>query len=302
MLLRVAVMKMRPSGGNFMNRPWAIFTDLDGTLLNSQTFDFDAAVPVIEKLRNAGVPIVPVTSRTLEEVEPLAHELGLDEFLIVEAGAGIARRNTTGWQLEIVGRDAESMLQMIHEIELASDAQLNLYSVMRRDDAARHSGLTVTSVAASQRRFCDEPFVIAAGRVEDVAAAAKLSGFSLRHDGRLFHLCGPANNGAAVKRVAQELGCNFTVGIGDSEIDLDFLLQCDIRIVVPQPNGALDATLISKLPEARVAPAAAPHGWAVAVASILDELSTEHDSPLRDRRTTPAPPRSSFTGTTALSS
>lgn len=270
-----------------MNRRWAIFTDLDGTLLNSTNFDFAAARPVIAKLRRAGIPVIPVTTRTLEEVEPLAAELGLDHFMIVEAGSAIARWTSEGWNLEIVGPDSESMLEVIRDIELKSDAELNLYSVMRREEAARWSGLPVESVPPSQRRFADEPFVIAAGRAEDVAAAARLSGFELRSDGRLFHLCGPADSGRALRQVASELGCTFTVGIGDADIDADFLLQCDIQIIVPQSSGEASAELVAKLPGARVAPAPAPHGWAAAIAAILQEVSVESDAPTpRTRRST----------------
>lgn len=267
-----------------MNRRWAIFTDLDGTLLDAATFDFAAAVPVIEQLRRAGVPVIPVTSRTLEEVEPLATELGLDQYLVVEAGAAIARHGAAGWDLEVVGPDADAMLGVISAIENDCDAHLSLYSVMKREEAARHSGLAVTKVAASQRRFCDEPFVVTKGKLEDIIAAAKASGYTVRHDGRMFHLCGASNNGAAVKRVSKELGCTFTVGIGDAEIDLDFLLQCDVRIVVPQAGGKVDQKLLAELPNARVAPAPAPHGWATAIASILEELSI---TPLPVKRSIP---------------
>ena len=39
------------------------FTDLDGTLLNHDDYRYDAAIPVIQKLQQAGVPIGIATVR-----------------------------------------------------------------------------------------------------------------------------------------------------------------------------------------------------------------------------------------------
>ena len=63
-----------------MNR-WAVFTDLDGTLLDATTFDLEPARPMLDRLRDANVHVVPVTSKTFDEVEPLARER--DELLVV---------------------------------------------------------------------------------------------------------------------------------------------------------------------------------------------------------------------------
>ena len=66
-----------------------IFTDLDGTLLNSEDYDYRAAIPMLEKLKAQQVPVVPVTSKTRAEVEALRQELNLSAPFIVENGSGV---------------------------------------------------------------------------------------------------------------------------------------------------------------------------------------------------------------------
>ena len=250
----------------------AIFTDLDGTLLDEDTFDAAPARPTLQRLAAGGVAVIPVTSRTLEEVEPLATDLGFQHALIVEAGNAIARMTSIGWELETCGPEADAMLDVVRKIELATGAHLNLYSVMRRDEAAQLSGLSVEAVPRSQRRMCDEPFVITKGKLRDVINAASSLGFSVRHDGRLFHLCGATSIATAVARVKQELRCTTTVGIGSAPIDSEFLSVSDIAVIVPRGDGFPDPDLLSRVPHARIAPLPGSAGWAAAVDAIEADL------------------------------
>ncbi len=55
---------MRPVG--------LVATDLDGTLLDRETYDFAPARPALDALRERGVPLVLVSSKTRAEMEPLA--------------------------------------------------------------------------------------------------------------------------------------------------------------------------------------------------------------------------------------
>ncbi|MCU0535678.1 MAG: HAD-IIB family hydrolase, partial [Hydrococcus sp. Prado102] len=60
-----------------------IFTDLDGTLLNQDDYAYEAAIPVLEKLKTQQIPVVPVTSKTRQEVETLRQEIKLEDPFIV---------------------------------------------------------------------------------------------------------------------------------------------------------------------------------------------------------------------------
>ena len=66
-----------------------IFTDLDGTLLNHFDYDFAAARPLLGRLREAGVPVIPATSKTRAEMQHWWQETGSVDPLIVENGAAV---------------------------------------------------------------------------------------------------------------------------------------------------------------------------------------------------------------------
>lgn len=63
-----------------------IFTDLDGSLLDTETYRFDAARATLEELTACQVPMVLCASKTRAEVEPLRQELGNTDPFIIENG------------------------------------------------------------------------------------------------------------------------------------------------------------------------------------------------------------------------
>ena len=52
-----------------------IFTDLDGSLLHRDTFEFDSIKDYIKSLINKGVIIIPNSSKTEKEIEKFTDEL-----------------------------------------------------------------------------------------------------------------------------------------------------------------------------------------------------------------------------------
>ena len=49
-----------------------VFTALDGTLLDSRTFDAGTNRGLIQRLLSAGIPVIPVSVMTLDEIAPIA--------------------------------------------------------------------------------------------------------------------------------------------------------------------------------------------------------------------------------------
>ena len=73
-----------------MTVPAMIFTDLDGTLLDHETYDWSPAAPLLGRLTAAGIPVCLASSKTAAEMVPLRAAMGLSAApLICENGAGI---------------------------------------------------------------------------------------------------------------------------------------------------------------------------------------------------------------------
>ncbi len=252
----------------------AVFTAIDGTLLHPTTFDAGATRLVIERLLAADVPVIPVSVMTLEEIAPIASDLGLRQVMVIEAGGAIARWNGDGWDIEPCGPPPETLLEVVREIEERAGANLLVYSALPESDAARVSGRDGAMLLASTHRRFSEPVLIETGELHTIRKAAAEMGFSVRRGRRFLHLCRECDEGEAFSRLRDELRCDVTIAIGGSLIDAEFLSRADIAIIVPGPDGKPDADLIRNVPHARLAPAPAPDGWAAAVEQVWQELTT----------------------------
>ena len=58
-------------------QPRLVVTDLDGSLLDHHSYDFSPAKPWLARLKQLGVPVIPVTSKTRAELIHLREALGL---------------------------------------------------------------------------------------------------------------------------------------------------------------------------------------------------------------------------------
>ena len=93
-----------------------IFTDLDGTLLNRDTFKFDEIKDYIKSLINNGITIIPNTSKTNAELYNFIKELGINIPFITENGSAIHGLNLINKNLPdeiILGREKELILKII---------------------------------------------------------------------------------------------------------------------------------------------------------------------------------------------
>ena len=67
-----------------------IFSDLDGSLLDIHTYDWQPAIPWLDRLLDYQIPIILCSSKTVAEMLEIQQELGLEGLpLIAENGAVI---------------------------------------------------------------------------------------------------------------------------------------------------------------------------------------------------------------------
>lgn len=265
--VRTAV-RIRPKRRPATAHRLAVFTSLDGTLLDAQTFEAGASRATIGRLHAAGVPVIPVSVMTLDEVAPIAEDLGLQHAMIFEAGGAIARRTGDRWEVEPCGPPAETLLEVILDIERRSGANLLVYSALPENEAAHLSGRSGGMLHASTHRSFSEPFVIETGDIARVRHAAAELGFSVRRGRRFLHLCRACDEGEAFTRLREELQCDLAIAVGGAAVDAEFLTRADLPIIIPGPNGKPDPELLAAVPGARVAPAPGPAGWAASVGAV----------------------------------
>ena len=187
-------------------------------MLDRDTLDAGASRGVVERLQAAGIPVVPVSVMSLDEIAPIAATLGLRDPMIIEGGA-IARWVDGRWDVEPCGPPADTLLDVVGEIEDRTGASL-----------------LISSDPQASRHYFSEPIIIESGEDEAIIRTAADLGFSVRRGTRSLHFCRTCDEGEAVARVRNELRPEVAVAIGSSPLDVDFLSRADISMIVTGPS------------------------------------------------------------------
>jgi mannosyl-3-phosphoglycerate phosphatase len=265
-----------------------IFTDLDGTLLDEETYTFEPARPALEALHAGRVPLILCSSKTRAEMEPLARRLGLGAPLIVENGGAIVVPEgfelapgagldpAGGPHLVRLGAPREALLLALPEIAGEVGVSVRPFSEMSAEVLAALSGLPSAAAELALRREHDEPFMVEGTESRDPSLderfdqAARRRGLRVSRGGRFYHLTDAVDKGRAVHALLAlwSGGVGLTAGLGDAANDLPMLEAVDRPIVMPGRNG-LDPTLAAALPRAERAPGPGPGGWSSAVLAVL---------------------------------
>ncbi len=252
----------------------AVFSDLDGCLLDAHSFDSRPVRPALELLAARGIPLVPVTSKTRAELRALARELVLQGPCIAESGALIAQALAPDAHCALRAPPHAQLVALAHELEHACGLRLELLSEMSAARAEQTSGLSGAALERAREREASEPLLLSAGALETLALAAQARGCGL-HSGARFHLLGAAGGkGAAASDLRAQLertaGARlWLLGLGDAPADAALLEVVDEPVLVPRPDGSIDAALAARFPSARRAPAPGPAGCA----QVLSEFA-----------------------------
>ncbi|MBE7384096.1 MAG: HAD-IIB family hydrolase [Leptolyngbya sp. SIO1E4] len=265
-----------------------LFSDLDGTLLNTEDYNYTAALPVIERLKAQGIPVIPVTSKTRAEVETLIQEIGLTGPFVVENGSAIyIPRETCPFALpEGEDQGPYRVLQLgvayvMSRAGLKAIAQeigrpLKGFGDLSVEQVQQLTGLDTHDAKQAKMREFTEPFLTPKNiEPAKLTAAVEAMGFRVVVGDRFSHLIGgEAGKGVAVHQLVSlysttlpETETIVTVGLGNSPNDLDMLENVDQAIVLPGKSGPHP-----KLGDRgwQIAPEPAPEGWAMAVTQVLE--------------------------------
>ncbi len=267
-----------------------LFTDLDGTLLDEQTYSFEAALPALRAIQAAEISLVLCTSKTFAEVLPIEAELKLGAPIIVENGGGIyylpGQLEPSGldvqeigaWRRISLGVPHRALMGLLGVIRDLTGIELQAFSRMTPEEVSEACGLTVEEAKRAQVREFDEPFRVLSDRPEDLPQVVRMAegvGLRVHEGGRFHHITGRTDKGQAVRKVCQFLRNRWetlrTVGVGDSPNDLPMLREVDLPVVVMRHGGFHHPQLQEGVPHALLASGVGPVGWNQAVLSLLED-------------------------------
>jgi len=260
-----------------------IFTDLDGTVLDADTYSFEKALSALQLVRERNIPLIFVSSKTRAELEVWRRRLDNRHPFISENGGGIfIPQGYFPFPVEGVPRNGYQLISLGMSYEIIRKRFINLrqklglavrgFGDMTDREVAELTGLSpADAVLAKERDFC-EPFLFKENPDERFMQEIEREGLRWTQ-GRFFHIMGDHHKGRAVEILTrlytQHYKAVTTIGVGDSLNDLPFLLTVDHPVLVKKKNGKYDERI--NLPGILRANGAGPEGWNEAVMKLLEQ-------------------------------
>lgn len=258
-----------------------IFTDLDGTLLDEETYSYAEAQPALGLLASSATPLILCSSKTRAEIEIYRRRMDNAHPFIAENGGGIyipqgyfsvpiVSKKLDGYQLILLGTSYVEIKDHFDRLRKKSGAKVRGFSDMTIDEISVLTGLSVNEAVLAKQRDFDEPFVFEVEPDEDFLRAIEDAGLYWTQ-GRIFHIMGHHDKGRAVNILMslyrQQYGDVVSIGLGDNLNDLPMLMEVDHPVLVRHKDGGYDSRIA--LPRLLKTQLPGPLGWNEIVLQLL---------------------------------
>ncbi|MEH6791878.1 HAD-IIB family hydrolase [Parasphingorhabdus sp.] len=262
-----------------------IFTDLDGTLLDHKSYSVDPADRLIRQLSESAIAtVIPVTSKTLAELQSLQRSLPIPETAsVTENGSlifspsGVPFRSDGKAHELLTGISYSAILAALGMLPRSFRQHITGFSDMSVNEVANATGLSITDAELAKQRNATEPFLWTGSdaALNELRSLMADRNISIQQGGRFYHFTGPATKSLAMNRIMSAFEAQsperkiVSIALGDGPNDLSMIEAADIGVVMPNPEGV---TITSSKPHVRKAPTSGPHGWCLAIREIIAEL------------------------------
>jgi mannosyl-3-phosphoglycerate phosphatase len=253
-----------------------IFSDLDGTLLDHETYSWQAARPALRALAARKVPVVLASSKTAAEIALLQDAMGLrGQLAIVENGAGLIGASGVG---DVTGDDYAGLRRVLWELPEGLRRAFRGFGDMSLQEVIAATGLAPDAAIHARKRAFSEPGVWS-GSAEGKAAfldSLEKKGVLAKQGGRFLTLSFGKTKADQMAAVIAHYRARRSIALGDAPNDIDMLERADLGVIVANPNhdplpplaGEAEGRIIrTRLP--------GPAGWNNAVLKLLEACETD---------------------------
>lgn len=264
-----------------------IFTDLDGTLLNRETYSFEPAFPALRLTQKKEIPIILSSSKTRAEIEFYRKKMKNTHPFIVENGGAVfvpkdyfsfpfPYDKELDWFLVLeLGTFYLQILEIFESIRKETGIPIKGFAELTEKEIAFLCGLSLNETELAKKREYDEPFLIEGGEreVEIIKKKIEEKGMNYAWGGRFHHLLGKNDKGKAVEILKKLYENQFfsisTIGMGDNLNDFPMLLAVDHPVFFKEKGCPLPETL-SSIKNLTIIDGAGPQAWNEAILHFLE--------------------------------
>jgi len=265
-----------------------IFTDLDGCLLNHDSYTFDEAWPALQLISAKSIPLIINSSKTETEILEFRRVLHNQHPFAVENGAAIfiPKDYFPGFKRPLnairFGSSRRELLEALSDLRARYAFAFESFTDLGPAKIAELTGLTLQQATMANQRIGSEPLRWL-GNDESLSEFKKLLArkkMSLVEGGRFWHVMGQVDKVLAMrwllKQFRESAKADFlSIVLGDSENDRRMLEAADVAVVIKTSSGKHLAVekqgsqvIYTESPGAR--------GWNEAIVQLLERTEVEH--------------------------
>ena len=258
-----------------------IFSDLDGTLLDHNSYEIDPAKATLSKLVERNIPIIFATSKTRAELNNLKSYFGFFHGAIIENGAALEigehsllnhlRSNSP----IVLSKNIKTISKVIDTMPLTLRGSIRTIFDYSLNDICALTNLSQENMKLALTREYSLPFVYLGNDLPEIVTYVREMGLDITKGGRFYHLIERSvKKSLAISWLIDNLKrqCSnkqfTTIAIGDGENDLCMFEVVDKSILIPNKATQIDKKKLAGLNYIQ-AKDEGPKGWASAVEKII---------------------------------
>lgn len=262
-----------------------IFTDLDGTLLDHNSYSAKPADLLIRRIIGQSIgSVIPITSKTRAELRSLQNSIAIGETIsVTENGSviyvppGYSLGQTSDPQVTLLGSGYSEILDRVAGLPKLLRQHIRGFADMSGAEVSEATGLGIEESVLAKQREASEPFLWSGSdeALEELRSIMAEANIRIQRGGRFYHFTGHATKEQAMARiktsfVEQKPDCEvISIALGDGPNDLGMIEAADFGTIMPNPAGV---TIGSSKPHVRTAAAPGPEGWVLAISELFAEL------------------------------
>jgi mannosyl-3-phosphoglycerate phosphatase len=265
-----------------------IFSDLDGTLLDRDTYSFEPALPALRVIKRKGIPLVLSSSKTRAEIELYRKKLENNHPFISENGGAIFipkdyfsfqfpyHRELEWFFVVELGALYMKIIEVLKSIKKETGISIKGFYDLTEKEIASLCGVSLKEAEFAKQREYDEPFIIEGGKkeIEIVKRKIEEKGMNYVWGGKFHHILSKNDKGKAVE-ILRELYENqffsiYTVGIGDNVNDFPMLRAVDHPILFKGEDSLFPEEL-STIQNLTIVEGTGSQAWNEAILRIVAE-------------------------------
>jgi mannosyl-3-phosphoglycerate phosphatase len=269
-----------------------VFSDIDGTLIDIFTGQFNTTIKFVNQLREYGIPLILCSSKTEAEQIELRRRANVSDPFIVENGGAViiplgyfenmsnyeskySVMETGNYQIIELGKPASQIKSALQKIRASSQFKFKSLSDLSIDEISIVTKMSTDAVSRMiQRKYGETIVEIKNDDLPGFVTKVQDFGLKVIFGGRFFDITGGNDKGTAVKILVdlyrRKYGGDVVFfGIGDSKNDESMLKFVDFPMLVQRPDGTWYDMKVDGLNKLN---GIGPDGWILGFNKIINYL------------------------------